>query len=180
MKRIGIFADLSNLYYSTTNRFNGRKLDYSKYVEFIRELGDPVVMIGYGAQIDREAAAFRRCLESVGFKTKYKKPKEFNTAKGTKHKADWDVGIAVDMIHHQKIDNLDMIILGSGDGDMAAVCDYLKPLGCKIIVIAAGISFELKESCDQVIEIDESLLESKRDKKNVQHETVQAPTTDGS
>lgn len=173
MKRIGIFADLSNLYYSTTHRYNGRKLDYRKYVDFIKDLGDLSVMIGYGAQMDKEATAFRRCLESLGFKTKYKKPKSIQSAAGIKHKADWDVGMAVDMIHHQDIDNLDMIILGSGDGDMAAVCDYLKPRGCKVIAFASGISYELKDACDEIIEIGESFLEDKRgDKKIVQPKTV--------
>lgn len=151
MKKVGVFADVSNLYYSL-KKTNRRKLDYAKYLKFVSDFGEIELAIAYGAQQDSEAENFIKCLENVGFITKYRKPKKFHN----KWKADWDVGIAVDMI--AKMDEIDLFILGSADGDMAPVVEFLTFNGKEVIVLAAGISGELNVA-KEVIEIADSLLE---------------------
>ena len=158
-KRIGVFADVSNLYYCLNKKFPSRKLDYRKYISFIKDLGDISVCIAYGAQMSGQAMGFIYCLKQVGFTTKFKAPKVYNNQDDiTKRKADWDVGIAMDIV--TTIDRLDMIFLGSADGDMTPVVDWAKSKGVEVVVMASGISKDLRDHATKFIEIPESLLEA--------------------
>lgn len=160
MKRVGLFLDVSNLYYCLGLKYK-RKLNYAAYRTFCNDFGDIVQAIAYGAQIDNEAANFIRRLKELTFTTKYKPPKVF---KSGEKKADWDVGITIDMV--QSSDRLDLIVLGSADSDLAPAVEWAKNKGITVIVLACGISKELKEVATKWIEIPESLLESKRDVSN--------------
>jgi len=159
-KRIGIFVDISNIYYCIGKKYPGRKLDYRKYLKFIKDLGEISIAIAYGAQISGQANGFIYCLKQIGFQSKFKSPKTYNNAEEgfvTKRKADWDVGIAMDIVN--MIDRLDMIILGTGDGDMLPVIEWAMHKGVEVVVIATGISKDLKDHCTKFIEIPESFLE---------------------
>jgi len=154
MKRIGVFCDVSNLYYCIGNRFNGKKLDYKGFLNFIKDLGEIQQAVAYGSQMRNEAHPFIKALKSVGFVTKFKKPKEFANGR----KSDWDVGIAVDMI--SMMGALDMVILGSADSDMAPAVAYIMNKGIKVLVFACGVSRELHETGAEIIEVTESMLET--------------------
>lgn len=159
-KRLGIFADVSNLYYCINKKYPNRKLDYRKYYKFIKDLGEVNVAIAYGAQLANQATGFIYVLKQIGFQTKFKTPKTYineDIGLTVKRKADWDVGITMDIV--QTIDRIDMIILGSGDGDMLAVVEWAISKGVDVVVIATGISKDLKEKATKFIEIPESLLE---------------------
>lgn len=172
MKRIGIFVDVSNLYYCIGMKYPERKLNYAAYMAYVKELGLLHVAYAYGAQLENEASGFIHCLKASGFIPKYKTPKTYRSDGKIKRKADWDVGIAMDIV--QTIDRLDLIILGSADGDLCPVVDWAQRRGATVVVLACGISRELRELSDQAIEIPESLLE----KKNVN--TVQSRISDSS
>jgi uncharacterized LabA/DUF88 family protein len=159
-KRIGIFCDVSNLYYCIGKKFDKRKLDYRKYLAFAKDLGDVQHAIAYGAQLQNEASAFIHCLKNFGFEPKYKSPKDYHNKDNFKRKADWDVGIAIDIV--KMIDRLDLIILGTADGDLTPVVDWAKERGVDVIVLACGISRELKDTT-KYIEIPESMLEDVKD-----------------
>lgn len=159
MKRIGIFADVSNLYYCIGMKYPERKLDYAAYMAYIKELGALSVAYAYGAQLENEASGFIHCLKATGFTPKYKTPKTYKFDGRIKRKADWDVGIAIDIV--QTIDRLDIVVLGSADGDLCPVVDWAQRHGATVVVLACGISRELRELSDQAIEIPESLLEKK-------------------
>ena len=58
MKRIGVFVDVSNIYYCIGKKYEYRKLDYRKYLDFITDLGELVKVIAYGSQMSNEAAGF--------------------------------------------------------------------------------------------------------------------------
>ena len=155
-RRIGVFMDVSNLYYSTINKFNGRKLNYQKYLDYIKDLGDVVKAIAYGAQLKDEAKSFISCLNNMGFDIKYKKPKMWVSKGKVKRKADWDVGIAMDMVKYHK--DLDLIILGTADGDLAPVVEWIIEMDTKIVILGSGISSELN-ALTTCIEIPESFME---------------------
>lgn len=175
MKRLGVFADISNLYYCILKKFDGRKIDYEKYMEFIKELGEIQEAIAYGAQMNEEAKGFIYALQQIGFKTKYKTPKAYNNDNEIRHKADWDVGITVDMMNLVLAGRLDMIILGTADGDMVDAVDWIRSRGVGVVTLACGISRDLKDASTKWIEIPESLLEDKSGKRptNVPSESVQ-------
>ena len=165
-KRIGIFVDISNIYYCIGKKFDQRKLDYRKYWEFLQDMGDIQHAFAYGAQINNEARGFIHCLKQVGFEPKYKTPKDYHNKDNFKRKADWDVGIAMDIV--KLIDRLDLIILGTADGDLTPVVEWAKEKGVDIIVLACGISRELKNAATKYIEIPESMLESSKDERQPQ------------
>jgi len=160
-KRIGVFVDVSNLYYCLGKRFKNHKLDYQKYIEFVEDLGTITQLIAYGAQIKNKAGSFIHCLRKLGFKTKYKQPKTFNNPDKIRRKADWDVGIAIDIV--QQIDRLDMIVLGTADGDLEPLVKWAVDKGVDVIILACGISRDLKESATDYFEIMGSMLEQESD-----------------
>lgn len=162
MKRIGIFADVSNLYYCIGMKYADRKLDYAAYLKFVKELGRLHVAYAYGAQLENEAMGFIHCLKNIGFTPKYKTPKTYRSSGQTKHKADWDVGIAIDIV--MNVHNLDMIVLGSADGDLCPVVEWAQKHSTQVIILACGISKDLRDLADRAIEIPESLLEKKNAK----------------
>lgn len=156
-KNIGIFVDVSNLYYCIGNKFDNRKLDYSKYYNYINDLGHIKMAIAYGAQIKRQASKFLYALQKIGFETVYKTPKAFVDNGSIRKKADCDLQIAVDIVNN--LDKIDLLILGSADGDFKPIVELAKENNIKVIVIACEISKDLKDVADEFIEIPESLLE---------------------
>jgi uncharacterized LabA/DUF88 family protein len=157
-KRIGIYIDVSNLYYSVLSKFGKRKLDYKKFLDYVKDLGDVVVANAYGAQMNAEAKPFISCLRQIGYLPRYKQLKVFtNAGQAPKYKANWDVGIVVDII--KALPNLDIVILGSADGDFQPLVDLVMGQGKSVIVIACNISRDLRDTCSQAIEIPESLIE---------------------
>ena len=154
-KRVGLFMDASNLYYCLNHKKHGAKLDYKKYYDYCKDFGEITVAKVYGSQLNNNAVAFIHALQKIGYDTIFKEPKEFSDKT---RKADWDVGMAVDMIVASE--HLDRIILGSADSDMTSVVQHLKEKGIEVIVLASGVSMELKK-CAVCIEIADSLLEDK-------------------
>lgn len=162
-KQIGVYVDVSNLYYCIGKRFKNRKLDYSKYLSFIKDFGQITIAKAYGAQVKNQASGFLHCLKKIGFEPEYEIPKQFTGEDGSiKKKANYDVKIAVDMIRA----NHDFYVLGSADGDFAPLVHYLRENGAFVIVCACKISNDLLTAANLCIEIPESFLERRSGKWN--------------
>lgn len=159
MKRIGIFVDLSNLYFCVKARYKARKIDYRKFYDFIADLGEIRLAIAYGSQIDNQAETFIHQLKEIGFLTKFKTPKEWHDASPgrSRRKADWDVGITLDVV--QMCERLDLVVLATADGDLEPVVSYCMQKGIAVIILACNISRDLRDTATECIEIPESLLE---------------------
>jgi uncharacterized LabA/DUF88 family protein len=154
MKRVLIIVDVSNLYYSVNARFNGQRLDYAKLAEEARNYGEIYRAIAYGAAIGDEADKFKGVLRKFGFEPKYKEPKIFADVR----KADWDVGMAMDIVKYA--DSVDVVVLCTGDGDLAPCLEWLENRGKITVVIGCGISFELINVCHYWKEISEEYLDT--------------------
>lgn len=164
MNNTAVFADVSNLYYCIGRKYDGRKLDYERLFARVRDFGTVQRAFAYGTQVNQEASNFISCLRKLGYTTKYKQPKMSDTPGEEKkviRKADWDVGIAMDAVRMS--DKVDTIILCSSDPDLVPLVEWIKDQGIRCIVLACGISRELKEVADQYFEIDAELLEPLRD-----------------
>jgi len=151
MKKIGLYVDVSNLYFCLCNNQRG-KLNYSELVTFLDPLGNIIIRKAYGAQIKDEATQFIQSLQNLGFIANYKAPKTY----GNVTKADWDVGIAVDII--KDLEHLDMIIIATADGDMCPLVQYILEHGKDAVIIGSGISKELQRTATKCIEIPASLV----------------------
>lgn len=158
MKMVGAFVDVGNLYFSINQKWDGRKLDYVKYLQ--KAVGKECLYraIAYGGQLANHAATFITYLKAAGFETKYKELRQFELADQRKvWRVDWNVGMSVDVI--KMINRLDIVILGSSNIDLVPLVEYIKNRGITCIIFACGIPKDLRSIADGAIEIDESLLE---------------------
>jgi len=149
--KIGLYVDVSNLYFCLYNNLRA-KLNYAELIEFISPIGEVVLAKAYGAQVKDEAAGFIKLLHKLGYTTYYKEPKHY----GDVSKADWDVGIAVDII--RDLDNVDMVALITADGDMVPLAQYVLDQGKKVLIMGSNISKELQDVATTYIEIPSSLV----------------------
>ena len=149
-QRVGIFIDTQNLYHSAKNL-------YKKRVNFGAILKDAVAgrhlvrAIAYVITTESgEERGFFEALEKLGIETK---TKDLQVFYGGAKKADWDVGIAVDMI--RLAPKLDAVVLVSGDGDFVPLVEYLKT-SAQVEAIAFGksASARLKEVVDDFTDLD--------------------------
>ena len=157
-KRVGLFVDVSNLYHCINSKYN-KKLDYAKYLDFCKALGDITIANAYGAQIGNQASSFLRCLRQFGYRPVYQTPKTFRSNKGLEHKANYDLLIAIEIV--QAIKDIDILILGSADGDFAPLITWANEHNTKSIIFACNISGELKKEAHETMEIPESFMEEK-------------------
>lgn len=177
MSNIAVLVDVSNIYYVLRKTHKGRKLSYERLLDYCNGLGKIVESRAYGASIGEEASGFIKAIEALGFKTLFKEPKVFKTPNGEKRKADWDVGIAIDMVrfalHEPGYPEVDKLILVSADGDMKDAIIFCESKGLPVIVIGSGISSDLREAATDCIEIPKSFLETpKRRKETPSNETL--------
>lgn len=149
--KLAVYVDISNLYYCIRYRHKG-KLNYDKLLDFIAPIGDVILAKAYGAQTNDEAKGFIEMLHNKGFETFYKTPKFYGNHEG---KADWDVGIAIDII--RDMPKYEAVVLCSADGDMLPALEYVKEQGKTVIIIGAGISTDLQQIAT-CIEIPESMV----------------------
>lgn len=121
MKRLGIFVDVQNIYY-TCRQHHQASFDYRALWSFLQQRGDINVANAYAiARRDDQQIKFQDALRHIGFNVKLKPyiQRSDGTAKG-----DWDVGITIDII--DQAPTLDEIILLSGDGDFGMLLEHVK------------------------------------------------------
>lgn len=112
MKKVALFVDVQNVYYTTKEIYQS----HFNYTAFWQQCtNDREVIAAYAYAIDRgdeRQRQFQNILRGIGFTVKLKPfiNRQDGTAKG-----DWDVGITLDMI--ELADQVDIIVLASGDGD---------------------------------------------------------------
>ena len=112
MKRVAIFVDVQNIYYTTRQAF-GQQFNYRAFWSEVTE--DREVVAAFAYAIERKNAkqkSFQQILRDIGFEVKLK---PFVQRRDGSTKGDWDVGIALDLIDYAA--EVDTIVLASGDGD---------------------------------------------------------------
>ena len=155
-QRVGIFIDTQNLYHSARNIHKSR-VNFSNLVKKV--LADRMLVRSIAYVIATETGeekAFFEALQKAGIETRLKDLQVFF---GGGKKADWDVGIVVDMI--SLAPKLDVICLISGDGDFVPAIQYVKNIGCQVEVAA----FE-ESSSAQLRNIADDFLNISKDKRS--------------
>lgn len=112
MKKIALFVDVQNIYYTTRDAY-GRQFNYRKLWERISAQGQITSATAYAIQRnDDQQIKFQDALKHIGFTVKLKPyiQRSDGSAKG-----DWDVGITIDIM--EKAKEIDTVVLLSGDGD---------------------------------------------------------------
>jgi len=121
MKKIAVFVDVQNIYYTTRQTYD-RQFNYRKLWDTINRQGEVVTAFAYAIHRgDDRQLKFQNALKHIGFTVKLKPyiQRSDGSAKG-----DWDVGITIDvMAIAQKVDT---VILLSGDGDFDLLLEKIK------------------------------------------------------
>jgi uncharacterized LabA/DUF88 family protein len=150
-QRIGIFIDVQNLYYSARALY-GTKVNFGEIVRTATAGRKLVRAIAYAVKAEMpEEQSFFDALEKAGLEVK---TKDLQTFVSGQKKADWDVGIAVDILNMAP--KLDAIVLCSGDGDFQILMHQAKTEGCRAEVMSFGKSTSAKliEEADNIIDMD--------------------------
>jgi uncharacterized LabA/DUF88 family protein len=111
-KRIAVFVDVQNIYYTTRQAY-GRQFDYRKLWRRISAEGEIISATAYAIDRgDEKQLQFQNALKHIGFSVRLKPyiQRSDGSAKG-----DWDVGITIDVMEVAK--DVDTVVLLSGDGD---------------------------------------------------------------
>lgn len=132
--RVGVFIDAQNIFRSLAQLQMRARLDYKKIRDHCVAGRTLYCAKFYDVTVEQDVAkesfldAMRRDYEVIV------KPVQLFTGGVTK--GDWDLGIAMDMIKFAE--KLDVVVLGSGDGDFIPVVQHLKQQKqCRV----EGISF---------------------------------------
>jgi len=150
-QRVGVFVDVQNMYYSAKNLYNA-KVNFGKILEDAQAGRQLIRAIAYVVKAEEPLEqTFFDALEKAGYEVKVK---DIQIFPGGVKKADWDVGVAIDMIRLSN--RLDVMVLISGDGDYVPVVEYLRNQGHRVEVMGFGrsTSNKLVSSTDEFIDMD--------------------------
>lgn len=136
--RISVFLDGANFFYMQKEALHWFA-DPKRILDFIGQKGeiiDAFYYIGQDAPPEAKQRAFLDALPLMGYSLVTKQIKTiFDTKTGTqKRKANLDIEIVLDMFN--TIENYDMAVLISGDGDFERALMQLRARGKHFMVIA--------------------------------------------
>ncbi len=123
MKKVSIFVDVQNIYYTTKEKYQCN-FDYNSFWNQTTKDRKIITAIAYATCRDnKKQKEFQNILRAIGFKVKLK---PFINRSDGSTKGDWDVGIAVDVMEYAE--KSDIIVLASGDGDFDLLIKKIKDL----------------------------------------------------
>lgn len=156
VEKIGIFVDVQNIYYTCRQTYQGN-FDYNKFWAEVTRDREVVCAYAYATDRgDQKQAQFQNILRAIGFNVQLKgvlKRRDGTT------KADWDVGIALDVFEYAQ--QCDTIVLASGDGDFGILLDRIRErfrTQSEVYGVRALTSNQLIGPATKFIPIDEKLL----------------------
>jgi uncharacterized LabA/DUF88 family protein len=169
-ERIALFIDGANLY--ATAKSLQFDIDYKRLLGFFRKRSRLVRAIYYTALMeDAEYSPLRPLidwLDSNGYKVVTKPAKEYTDSLGRrKVKGNMDIELAIDVM--QLAENLDHIVLFSGDGDFRSLVAAVQTKGRRVSVVSTlvtrppMVADELRRQADQFIELADLRDEIGRD-----------------
>ena len=121
LEKVSIFVDVQNIYYTCREAYQ-RNFDYNKFWAEVTRDRELVSAFAYATDRgDEKQRQFQNILRAIGFTVKLKPM--LARLDGTT-KADWDVGIALDVYEHAQ--NCDTVVLASGDGDFDILAQRIK------------------------------------------------------
>jgi uncharacterized LabA/DUF88 family protein len=121
LKKISIFVDVQNIYYTTKQAYNCH-FDYNAFWAQVTQGREVVKAIAYAINKgDEKQKEFQNILRGIGFEVKLK---QFIQRSDGSRKGDWDVGITIDVLDYAK--NSDVIAIASGDGDFDVLVNKIR------------------------------------------------------
>ena len=156
MKKISIFVDVQNVYY-TCRQVYQKNFNYNKFWAEVTKGRELVTAIAYATDRgDTKQTQFQNILRAIGFTVKLR---PVLTRRDGTTKADWDVGITLDVFEEAK--NCDTAILVSGDGDFDQLLNRIKSKynnECEVYSVKALTANSLIKEATRYYPIVEELL----------------------
>jgi len=156
MKKVSIFVDVQNIYYTTKQEFNSH-FDYNKFWKLVTHEREVLTAIAYTTNRgDSKQIQFQNILRGIGFTVKLK---PFISRSDGSSKGDWDVGITIDIMEYAR--KSDIIVLASGDGDFDILIHKIRSLydnNTEIYGVSNLTAYSLKSSASTFFPIDSNLL----------------------
>jgi uncharacterized LabA/DUF88 family protein len=156
MKRVALFVDVQNIYYTVKQSFNAH-FDYNAF--WSKVTADRQVVQATAFAIDRgdqKQRQFQNILRGIGFEVKLK---PFITRADGSAKGDWDVGITLDVL--DVVERADIIVLASGDGDFDLLVNRVRErhaIEVEIYGVSQFTANALIRAATRFIPIDVSLV----------------------
>lgn len=156
MKKIAVFVDVQNIYYTTQQAY-GRQFNYRQFWQQLSAQGEIICANAYATHRgDDKQLKFQNALKHIGFTVKLK---PFIQRSDGSAKGDWDVGITIDVLEAAK--NADTVILLSGDGDFDLLLEKIKKdygVTTEVYGVPQLTANSLIDSANSFHAIDEDLL----------------------
>jgi len=150
-QRVGVFVDVQNMYYSAKNLY-GSKVNFVQILKDAVSARQLIRAIAYVVRAEEPLEqTFFDALEKAGFEVKVK---DIQIFPGGVKKADWDVGVVIDMIRLSA--KLDVMVLVSGDGDYVPAVEFLRNQGHRVEVMGfrQSTSNKIVAEADEFIDMD--------------------------
>ena len=169
-ERTALFIDGSNLY--ATAKTLGFDIDYKRLLGYFRKRSRLVRAIYYTALLDdADYSPIKPLIDWLdynGYRVVTKPAKEFTDAMGRrKVKGNMDIELAVDVM--QLCDQLDHIVLFSGDGDFRSLVEAIQRKGVRVSVVSTittqppMVADELRRQADEFVDIVQLVSKIGRD-----------------
>ena len=156
MKKVAIFVDVQNIYYTSRQVFR-RNFDYNRFWANVTQ--DRQVTHAFAYAIDRgdqKQHEFQNILRAIGFEVKLK---PFIQRSDGSAKGDWDVGITIDAMDYSQ--DADVVVLASGDGDFDLLVNKLridKGKTVEVYGVAKLTAASLINAASEFMPVDHDLL----------------------
>ena len=158
MKKIAVFVDVQNIYYTTRDAY-AKQFNYRLLWQELMAQGEVVIANAYAIQrSDDQQHKFQKALKHIGFEVKLK---PYIQRRDGSAKGDWDVGITIDIMEAAADKQVDTIILLSGDGDFDLLLTKVRNkyrVRCEVYGVASLTAQSLINAADSYHKIEKSLL----------------------
>lgn len=151
-----VFIDGSNTYFAQKKM--GKWLDWIKVKQYLKT-EYAIISYRYYAGVrssDQKTKSFLKKLEKIGFTVITKRVKVVTDEKGDKfEKANFDVEMTADIL--TSIEDVDLVIVFSGDSDFAYLCKLIRKDKKKIYFFASKktLAWELRQTCDKFFYLED-------------------------
>ncbi|MFC6617560.1 NYN domain-containing protein [Deinococcus radiophilus] len=177
--RVGIFIDTQNLYHSARDLLE-RTVNFETLLHTGADGRELVHAIAYTVEREGEATArpFIYKLSTLGFKVRRMNLTMHYVGDSGRpiYEGNWDMGMVADMV--RLMDHLDIVVLGSGDGDFTDMVEVLQERGKRVEVLAfrEHTAQKLIDAADRFIhlpDLPEALMPARRTKTDA--DTPESP-----
>lgn len=155
--KVGVYVDVANIYLN-----GGQRMQYDVLREFAcRDGAEAIRLNAYvtydSTRADRDedyrkgSANFHSALRDLGYKVIVKEIRWYEDESGRMiGKANADLDLAVDALLQSE--NLDRVLIASGDGDFVQVVRALQNKGCRVEIVALeNVASRLKQEADMFV-----------------------------